>query len=125
VTVLEGRRHRPDPNRIASWLSEVSLSLAGPADGADLQRLADTDDRPLPPPPHLIARRDGVPWAALSLVTGEVVADPFHRTAELQDLLRAYAAGIRVHPSALAGEADTAPEQEPPRSRRTPSARIA
>jgi hypothetical protein len=32
--------------------------------------------------------------AALSLRTGEVVADPFRRTAELVELLRCHAAGV-------------------------------
>ncbi len=79
-------------------MGDVGLRLAGPQDRETLRRLAALDDRPLPPGPHLIARVDGAPCAALSLATGELVADPFRRTAELTALLRCHAAGARVPP---------------------------
>jgi hypothetical protein len=41
--------------------------------------------------PHLIAAREGRVDAALSLASGEVVSDPFRRTAELVELLRCQA----------------------------------
>jgi hypothetical protein len=85
----------PDRHRRASWMSEIRLSLAGRSDRAALERLAILDERSVPPPPHLLAVRDGEPCAALSLVTGEVVADPFRRTAELVELLRCHAAVSR------------------------------
>jgi hypothetical protein len=81
-------------------MSDVGLRLAGPRDREALGRLAALDDRPLPPGPHLIARVDGALCAALSLATGELVADPFRRTAELAALLRCHAAGARVPPGA-------------------------
>jgi hypothetical protein len=34
--------------------------------------------------------------AAISLVTGELIADPFRRTAELRDLLRCHAGDLPV-----------------------------
>jgi hypothetical protein len=77
-----------DRHRLATWMSEITLTLAGPEDRRELERLAAVDDRPLPPAPHLVARRDHELAAALSLATGEIVADPFRRTAELQELLR-------------------------------------
>src|SRR5947208_2879318 len=85
----------PDRRRAASWMSEISLSLAGGSDSAALDRLAILDERPLPPAPHLLARRDGEACAALSLTTGEVVADPFRRTADVVELLRCHAAVAR------------------------------
>ena len=50
------------------------------------------DTRPLPPGPHLVAERGGRVEAAISLRTGELVANPFARTAELCELLRLHAA---------------------------------
>jgi hypothetical protein len=82
----------PDHHRVVSWMSEIRLSLAGGSDRGALERLAILDERALPPAPHLLATRDGEPCAAMSLVTGEVVADPFRRTAEVIELLRCHAA---------------------------------
>jgi hypothetical protein len=76
-------------------MSDISLSLAGRSDRAALERLAILDERNLPPAPHLLALRDGEPCAALSLATGEVVADPFRRTAEVVELVRCHAAVSR------------------------------
>ena len=82
-------------------MSEITLCLAGPSDRVELERLAILDERPLPPAPHLLARSDGELTAALSLATGEIVADPFRRTAEVQQLLLAHGAGARVEPGSL------------------------
>ena len=74
----------------------MTLRLGTDADGPALDRLAQRDCRPLPPGPHLLGERDGRLDAAISLSTGELVADPFHRTAELCELLRCHAGGLRV-----------------------------
>jgi hypothetical protein len=66
----------------------TTLRLAAGDDLADLQRLAELDSRRLPPGPLLVAERDERIEVALSLSTGELVADPFRRTAELSELLR-------------------------------------
>ena len=112
-------RRTPDANQIAGWMSEISLRLAGPRDRADLERLAILDERPLPPAPHLLGRSDGELTAALSLATGEIVADPFRRTAEVQRLLRAHAAGARVQPGLLPTTARVTTRTcgQPPKSR--------
>jgi hypothetical protein len=71
----------------------IPLTLR-PADGSDrtaLRRLAQLDSAPLPPGPHLVAVREGRIDAALSLSTGELIADPFRRTAELGAVLRCHA----------------------------------
>src|SRR6266536_1286136 len=44
----------------------------------------------------LVAEVDGALWAALSLETGAVVADPFRPTVELRSLLELRAAQIRL-----------------------------
>jgi hypothetical protein len=81
-----------------SWSSAIALRLASAGDAPELERLAQLDSRPLPAGPHLIAFRDGATAAALSLATGELIADPFQRTAEVCTLLRLHANGARVAP---------------------------
>ena len=69
----------------------VELRPAEDHDARALARLAARDTRALPPGPHLVAVREGRIDAALSVATGESVADPFRRTAELVELLRCHA----------------------------------
>jgi hypothetical protein len=62
----------------------------------DLLRLAELDeDRPLEAP-ALIAHVDGEAVAALSLVDGRAVANPFKPTATTVTILRLQAGGIRA-----------------------------
>jgi hypothetical protein len=56
--------------------------------------LAELDSRPLPPFPLLVAEVDGQVRAALSLDDGKAIADPFHATRDLLDLLRAHATAL-------------------------------
>jgi len=79
-----------------AWALPVTLRVALPADRRALERLAQLDSRPLPAGPHLVAEREGRVDAALSLSTGEQLADPFRHTGELCDLLRRHAGGRRV-----------------------------
>ncbi|HEX6117546.1 MAG TPA: hypothetical protein VFY99_10630 [Solirubrobacterales bacterium] len=74
----------------------VVLRAASSADAPALDRLAQLDTRSLPPGPHLVAERAGSIEAAISLRTGELVANPFARTAELSELLALHAASARV-----------------------------
>ena len=83
--------------------SAVVLRPATSADAEAIGRVAQLDTRPLPPGPHLVAERGGRIEAAISLKTGEVVANPFSPTADLRELLRVRAA-----------------ELAPPRRRATP-----
>jgi hypothetical protein len=76
----------------------VTLRLAEGRDDVALERLAQLDSRPLPPGPHLVAERSGRIEAGISLATGELVADPFLRTAELCELLDCHAGQVRVRP---------------------------
>jgi hypothetical protein len=78
-------------------MEAVTLRLTNAADGPALRRLAELESRWFPPPgPHLVAVTEGRVDAAISLSTGEVIADPFRRTAELCDLLRLHAKTRRV-----------------------------
>jgi hypothetical protein len=65
-------------------------------DEAVLRRLAHLSSRALPRGPFLLAESDGEPLAALSVSTGESVADPFVATADLVALLELRAAHLRA-----------------------------
>lgn len=68
--------------------SSISIRLADADDMRAVRRVAERDSRRLPGGDLLVAEVDGEARAALSLGTGEVVADPFHPTADLVVLLR-------------------------------------
>jgi hypothetical protein len=103
------RNGKRDRHRLAAWDLPVTLRLAEEADAARLECLAQLDSSPLPPGPYLVAERDRRMDAAISLATGELIADPFRRTAELRDLLRSHAGGLPV------AEANAAATQLKPR----------
>ncbi|MGH2867028.1 MAG: hypothetical protein ACRDNK_05590 [Solirubrobacteraceae bacterium] len=69
----------------------VTLRFGSAADEDTLARLAALDSAELPAYPVLLAEVDGRLLAALGLSDGTAIADPFHRTADLIDLLRARA----------------------------------
>jgi len=77
------------PARPAASRARVTLRFGSPADEAPLARLAELDSARPPAQPVLLAEVDGRVRAAVALSDGSVVADPFYRTAELIDLLRA------------------------------------
>ena len=76
-------------------LSTIQIRGAAPTDARTILRLAALDSTRPFDGDALIAEIDGRPAAAMSLVSGKVVADPFARTAELVDMLE-------VHRRALA-----------------------
>jgi hypothetical protein len=108
------RNRELDPHRPAASQRPVTVRLGAAADVGALERLAGLDSRPLPPGPHLVAERDGRIDAALSLSTGELVADPFRRTAEVREMLRCHAVGL--------GGAPQPPPSPQPRPRSVPVA---
>jgi ribosomal protein S18 acetylase RimI-like enzyme len=69
----------------------VTLRLGSPADADALARLSALDSSTPPARPVLLAEVDGQLLAALAVSDGTAVANPFHRTADLIDLLRARA----------------------------------
>jgi hypothetical protein len=77
-----GNGHAPavDPNVTIRPLSET--------DSEALRVLAERDSARAPNGSLLGAEKDGRLLAAISTSSGEVVADPFHRTADLVGLLR-------------------------------------
>lgn len=69
----------------------VTLRFSAPGDAPLLAWLAAVDSSNPPAQPVLLAEVDGRLLAALGLSDDTVIADPFHHTADLIDLLRARA----------------------------------
>ena len=65
----------------------VVIRAARGSDGPALRRLAELDSAEVPAGTLLVAETDDELVAALSMDTGERVADPFRRTADVVDLL--------------------------------------
>jgi hypothetical protein len=71
----------------------ITIRPAYADDALALRRLAVTDSAPAVPEGRLlVAEVEGELWAAFAPQTGEVIADPFRRTAGLVELLRTHAA---------------------------------
>lgn len=66
----------------------ITITRSTPADSENVWRLALLDDRRAPAGPALLAYVDGELRAAVGLVDGRAIADPFHPTAELVEILR-------------------------------------
>jgi hypothetical protein len=75
----------------------ITIRHGGPDDEIALIRLAALDSADVPDQPILLAEVCGELLAALSLSDGATVADPFHRTAAIVELLETWRAG--AHPS--------------------------
>jgi len=80
---------------LAHLAPTVLIRAARGSDGPALRRLAELDSRELPAGELLVAETDDELVAALSVDTGERVADPFRRTADVVDLLQYRARRIR------------------------------
>jgi hypothetical protein len=66
----------------------ITITHSTAANSEDVWRLALLDDRRAPAGPALLAYVDGELRAAVGLVDGRAIADPFHPTAELVEILR-------------------------------------
>ena len=66
----------------------LTVRFGSPADENQLIRLAALDSATPPAQPVLLAEVDGRLLAALATADGTVVADPFHSTMDLVELLR-------------------------------------
>jgi hypothetical protein len=86
-----------DSSSVASD-ERVLLRFAGEGDAVALEWLRQRDTCRLPPPPHLVAEVDGSIRAALSLRTGETIADPFTHTAHLRHMLAVRASQLDARP---------------------------
>ena len=91
---------------------EIRIRVAHEADLAAVTRVAGRDTRRPPAWPILVAEVGPEIRAAISLTDGEVVADPFHRTAELVEMLR-----IRAGEAGAARTGNVVRFERPRRSR--------
>ncbi len=79
----------------ATPVTRVTLRYAGAADHDRLRELAELDSAPIPFGPTLLAEVDGRLRAALPLIGGVPIADPFHGGTDLIELLRMRARQLR------------------------------
>jgi hypothetical protein len=77
---------------------ELIVRHAGAADRADLEHLAQLEGRALRSGATLLAERRGEVLAAVSIESGEAIADPFRPTADLVELLLRSRAHLRGEP---------------------------
>ncbi|MGH2951771.1 MAG: hypothetical protein ACRDKX_06995 [Solirubrobacterales bacterium] len=76
-------------------MQPMTIREATYADRSALIELAQLDSAAVPDGRLLLAEQDGELRAAFAVTGGEVIADPFHRTAELIPLLRLRAGQLR------------------------------
>ncbi len=67
---------------------QITITHSTEADEPTVRRLAALDDRRPPHGPALLAYVDGELRAAVGLLDGQAVADPFHRSLDIVELLR-------------------------------------
>jgi hypothetical protein len=72
----------------------ITIREAEQADLPALRRIAQRDSARTIERPAIIALSGGEARAALSMSNGSVIADPFHRTAELVEFLEAHARAV-------------------------------
>jgi hypothetical protein len=73
----------------------LTVRRATAVDEPALARLAALDSAEIPPGPLLLAETSGELRAALSVIDGRAIADPFHPTAAIVDLLESLTAPVR------------------------------
>ena len=83
------------PRPVANLEAPITIRPAGPADAPALAGLAQLDSAEVPSLPVLIAEVTGQVRAAVSLHDGAAIADPFHHTAGIVQLLHARA--VQLH----------------------------
>jgi hypothetical protein len=76
----------------------ITIRRLGDDDAAAVTRLAQLDTARAPSGELIGAELDGHLVAAVSATTGEAIADPFRRTAEIVDVLRLRASQLNGRP---------------------------
>jgi len=74
--------------------AEITIRAARAEDMGDVARVAGRDTEELPTGPLLVAKVSDDVRAAISLSDGTIIADPFHRTAELVEMLKIRAGAV-------------------------------
>lgn len=75
---------------------DVTVRLAGSGDQPALLRLASLDSAGMPAGPVVVAETGGQLVAAVAVEGGATIADPFHRTSALVQMLELRAAQLRA-----------------------------
>jgi hypothetical protein len=81
---------------LATLAPPVVIRAARGSDAPALRRLALLDSRPVPAGELLVAETDDEVVAALSVETGDSMANPFCRTADVVDMLGFRARRLRA-----------------------------
>jgi hypothetical protein len=89
-------RKRQKPSAPTLPAAAVTLRYVDTDSAGEVARLAALDSARLPRGPWLVADVEGRALAALGLRDGELVADPYRRTAELRSLLELRADQLQV-----------------------------
>jgi hypothetical protein len=76
----------------------ITIRRLGADDASGVTRLAQLDTARAPSGELIGAELDGHLVAAISITTGEAIADPFRRTAEIVDVLRLRASQLNRRP---------------------------
>lgn len=74
--------------------AQITIRMATHADTSAIARIAGRDSAVAPVGEVLVATVGGEVRAAISLTDAAVIADPFHRTAELVEMLRIRAGAL-------------------------------
>lgn len=74
--------------------TEITIRAARAEDMVEIARVAGRDTHELPAGPLLVATAGERVRAAISLSDGSFIADPFHRTTELVEMLRIRVAAV-------------------------------
>jgi hypothetical protein len=88
------RRHSLTARPAARPLDELSIRRLSDADAEAVERVAERDSASRPAGELLGAEANGRLIAAISVTTGEIVADPFTRTDAARSLLQLRAAQL-------------------------------
>ncbi len=79
--------HKPH----TALISQVTVREATADDGGALRRLAELDSSHVPADPMVVAEVGGEMRAAVSMSDGGVIADPFHPTKEVVEMMKIHA----------------------------------
>jgi hypothetical protein len=101
----------------------LALRLCRIGDDTAVARLAALEGRTVPPGRHLVAEVNGEVVAALPLLGGEPLADPFRATAHLLPLMRLRATQLGDQPRARRHRESDRREDAPRREVKDPASR--
>ena len=85
-SLMSRRSNRSTSSRLGGYHS-VAVRLARPEDEGAIRRIASLDGKKAPSGPLLVAEADNEVIAALSIASGEAVADPFRWTSDVVALM--------------------------------------